>query len=137
MPKRSEVRDVPRSEAKRALEKAREFVAVARAALGDKRWTGAGLAAIHGGISAADAGLIASAGVRSISKDHAAVLGMLAESASEFTGRERRHLAGLLALKNQVAYEQRLLTEAEALTLVDHATRLTRWAEGVVEAHLG
>jgi len=35
-------------------------------------------------------------------------------------------------MKNQVAFEQRLLTYVEARQLVDQAMRLTRWAEGVV-----
>ena len=38
-------------------------------------------------------------------------------------------------MKNAVAYEQRLLSEIEARQLVDHAKRLLRWAEQVVESH--
>jgi hypothetical protein len=136
MPKKTEVREVPRGEARRSLAKAIEFAAVASGALADRRWTGAGLSAIHAGIAASDAGLIASAGVRSISQDHGSVVGLLIDAVPEFTEGEKRHISGLLALKNEVAYEQRLLTEPEARSLVDHATRLTRWAARVVAAHL-
>jgi hypothetical protein len=136
MPKRSEFREVPRADARRALAKADELLAVAVSALAGGQWTGAGLSAIHAGISTADAALIASAGIRSVSKDHGAVVVLLDDHAPDFTARERRHLAGLLALKNEVAYEQRLLTQSEARSLVDHARRLVGWAERVVGERL-
>lgn len=136
VPKKTEIREVPRSEARKSLAKAIEFAAVAVGALADGRWNGAGLSAIHAGIAAADAGLIASAGMRSISQDHGTVVGLLSDSVPEFTEREKRHVSGLLALKHEVAYEQRLLTESEARSLVDHATRFSRWAARVVASHL-
>jgi hypothetical protein len=56
---------------------------------------------------------------------------------STFTAIQRRRLAGLLKMKNQVSYDQRLLTETEARQLVDFATRLSRWAETFVRGRLG
>lgn len=119
-----------------ALNKCREFTDMAHAALADEKWNAAGLNAIHGGIAAADAALIASAGLRSASQDHGAVVLLLERQVPEFAATQRRQLAGLLKMKNQVAYEQRPLAQIEARQLVDHATRLTRWAEGVVKVHL-
>lgn len=99
-------------------------------------WNSAGLNAVHAGICAADAALIASAGVRSSSQDHGAVLALLEEGVSEFTATRRRQLGGLLKVRNVVAYEQRLLTETEARQLTDQANRLTKWAAAVVRDQL-
>lgn len=130
------VRATQRSEATKSLAKCLEFADVAGASLDSERWNGAGLAAIHSGICAADAALIASAGLRSISADHGAVVALLDAQVPEFTATQRRQLGGLLKTKNRVAYEQRLLAETEARQLVDHARRLANWAQRVVEEHL-
>lgn len=100
-----------------------------------KKWNAAGLAAVHSGIAAVDAAVIASAGVRSISADHRSVITLLELHVAEFSATQHRQLTGLLQMKNAVAYEQRLLTETEARQLVDHARRLAKWAEGVVEKY--
>jgi hypothetical protein len=113
-----------------------EFADASRTALAGSHWNAAGLAAIHAGICAGDAALIASAGIRSTSQDHGAVIALLDDEVPEFTSSQRRHLAGLLKMKNHVAYEQRLLTETEARQLDDHARRLTLWAQRVVDAHV-
>jgi len=134
---RPETSSVRKGEAKRSIVKATEFVETAKSSLGSNRWNAAGLSAIHAGISAADAALIAVTGLRSVAKDHGAVTELLAESAAGFTATQRRQLGGLLKLKNQVAYESRLLMEIEARQLVDHAVRLTRWAKRLVDEHVG
>ncbi len=133
---RNDVRTVPRSDARAALAKCQEFTATAQDALGAGKWNSAGLSAIHAGIAAADAAVIASAGLRSASKDHGAVIALLEQQVPEFVATQRRQLAGLLKMKNQVAYEQRLLTDIEARQLVDQAVRLARWAASVADAHL-
>lgn len=125
-------RNVPRSHATQALAKSLEFAQSAQSALGSQRWNSAGLDAVHAGIAAADAVLIAVAGIRSVSRDHGAVIGLLDSRVPAFGPPQRRQLAGLLKMKNQVAYEQRLLTQTEARQLVDHATRLAKWAAGIV-----
>lgn len=127
-----ETRPVPKSEARSALQKAEEFLAAASVSREAGRWNAAGLDAIHAGIAAADAALIATMGVRSISKDHGEVLEMLSESNKSFAAAQRRQLGGLLKMKNAVAYEQRLLTEVDARKLVDHANRFVGWSERVV-----
>lgn len=131
-----ETRATPRAEALKPLAKCVEFAEAAHAALGDSRWNAAGLSAIHAGISAGDAALIASAGLRSASQDHGVVVSLLDAQVPEFTATQRRQLGGLLKMKNRVAYEQRLLTETEARQLVDHSGRLVNWARQVVSHHL-
>ncbi len=117
--------------------KVEELVASAVADVGASRWNAAGLSAIHAGIFAADAALISSAALRSISADHGAVIGLLDSQVPEFGASQRRQLSGLLKMKNKVAYEQRLVTETEARQMVDHAARLATWARGVVAGHPG
>lgn len=134
--RRDNAQQAPRADARMYMTKASEFADGADSSLATGRWNSAGLNAIHAGISAADAALIASAGLRSSSKDHGVVLVLLEEQVPEYSATQRRQLGGLLKMKNQVAYEQRLLTEIEARQLVDHAVRLARWAEAVVETHL-
>jgi hypothetical protein len=126
----------PRSHATKSLAKCLEFADVAASSLATEMWNAAGLNAIHSGISAADAALIASAGLRSTSADHGAVTMLLESQVPEFLGTQRRQLLGLLQMKNRVAYEQRLVTENEARQLVDHARRLSKWAERVVKKHV-
>ena len=137
MAKLNDVANVPRGEARAALTKSLEFSEAAQAEAAAKRWNAAGLAAIHSAISAADAALIASAGLQSTSQDHGAVIPLLEAQIPEFKAQQRRQLGSLLKKKNQVAYERRLLTEVEAKLLVDQATRFTRWADGVVKKRLG
>jgi hypothetical protein len=122
MGSRDRTRQTPRTEADPAMTKCVEFADASRTALAGSHWNAAGLAAIHAGICAGDAALIASAGID--------------DEVPEFTSSQRRHLAGLLKMKNHVAYEQRLLTETEARQLDDHARRLTLWAQRVVDAHV-
>jgi len=136
MPKNDDVRPTPRSDARAALSKCQEFTNTAQAALADEKWNAAGLNAIHAGIAAVDTALIASAGLRSASQDHGSVVSLLEQQVPEFDASQRRQLSGLLKMKNQVPYERRRLTYIEARQLVDHAARLTRWAEGVVKDHL-
>jgi hypothetical protein len=131
------VADAPRSDARKALAKAAEFTEAAQVDIQARRWDAAGLAAIHSGIAAADAALIASAGLRSTSPDHGAVIPLLEAQIPRFKAEQRRQLGGLLKKKNQVAYEQRPLTEIESRTLVDHASRLVRWATAVVNGQSG
>jgi hypothetical protein len=118
------------------MAKSKEFIATAQDALGSGSWNSAGLNAIHSGIASGDAALIASAGLRSASQDHGATIALLERQVPEFTATQRRQLGGLLKMKNQVAYEQRPLTDVEARQLVDQAARLARWATSVVAAHL-
>ena len=129
-------RPVSRQESRKYLTKAKEFLGTARAALVDSHWNSAGLAAIHAGISAADAAIIASSGLRSSSSDHGAATDLLRIAVPESGATQVRQLTGLLGMKNEVEYEQRLVTETEARSLVDQSDRLVRWAATVVSAHV-
>ncbi|HEX9094177.1 MAG TPA: hypothetical protein VF902_09360 [Coriobacteriia bacterium] len=136
MTRKSDLQAVAKGDARRAQAKAQEFAEAAAGEIGAERWNAAGLDAVHAGICAADAALIATAGLRSVSQDHAAVTASLEEQVPEFGASQRRQLAGLLRMKNTVAYEQRLLTGTEARQMTDQARRLAQWSRKVVEARL-
>lgn len=136
MARRRDALGTERTEARDSLRKAVEMASAAASELANGRWNSAGLNAVHAGICAADAALIASAGVRSGSQDHGAVVALLDERVPTFTAAQRRQLGGLLKMKNLVAYERRLLTESEARQLADQANRLTKWAVTVTEDQL-
>lgn len=133
MSSRDPVRDVPRAEGRRSLAMAHELMETAEWALGSERWRAAALDAIHAGICAADAALIAVAGLRSVSRDHGKVTELLSDHVSAFTATQRRQLAGLLKEKNEVSYEQRQVTAVEARQMVDQARRFVTWADSVVD----
>lgn len=97
---------VPRSEAAKSLAKCIEFAEAAVASHDAEKWNAAGLAAVHSGIAAVDAAVIASAGLRSISADHRSVITLLRLHVTEFSAAQHRHLLGLQQVKNAVAYEQ-------------------------------
>lgn len=131
------VREVPRTDARKALSLAFELIVAADGAMAVGHWRVAGLSAIHAGICAADAALIASAGIRSASRDHGAVTGLLESAAPTFKMAQRRQLSGLLKEKSAIAYEQRGLKEAEARVMLDQTRRFVDWASGVVGKSLG
>lgn len=126
------VRAASDADAHKAISLAIELVASAEAAMAVGHWRVVGLNAVHAGICAADAALIASAGVRSAAKDHGAAADLLARSAPTFKMTQRRQLTGLLKQKSAIAYEQRNLTEVEARVMLDQARRFVAWAASVV-----
>ena len=136
MGRSDDTRPVDRLESRKYLAKAREFIGTAQSALIEAQWNSAGLAAVHAGISAADAAIVASSGTRSASKGHGAAVDLLKTLVPESGPSQVRQLTGLLGMKNAVEYEQRLITEAEARSLVEQSGRLVRWAATVVSAHV-
>jgi hypothetical protein len=93
--------------------------------------------AIHAGVAAADAALGATAGFRSASPDHHAVVGLLREHVDGFPAASSRQITGLLRQRSSIYYDARVVTEVEARTLVDQARRFVDWASGVVDRALG
>ena len=127
MSKPTRSRPVSKESSRIALQKAQQFVDAAHTEYEKERWDAAGLSAIHAGISAADAVLIFAVGIRSSAQDHSNVSSLLESSVASFRGSPRTHLVGLLKMKNVVAYEQRLITQSEAQSLVKAADRFLAW----------
>ena len=119
--------------AREFLAKADEFLAASESSERDERWDAAGLAAVHAGISFADAVLAEVAGIRSRETDHGALVSLLDERVASFGGAQRRQLVGLLSKKTMVEYESRPMTMTEAVQLTDSANRLGKWARTLVK----
>ncbi len=125
---------VRRGEAQLHLGKAIQFIEQARSGLDANRNDAALLAAIHAGISSADAVTVALAGVRSTDPDHQRAADLLEEVVgSGQKGRERaRQLRALLARKNTVEYESRKASAKDARDGVERAGRIVDWATQVL-----
>ena len=139
MPRRARTVPVARSEARKYLGKAEQFLIEAQAALDGERHDAALLNAIHAAISAADAVSVALGGRRSTDPDHQRAVTLLEEIAggSEGIGARVRQLRVLLARKNAVEYESRRATMKDAGDSVERADRIVGWARRtVVEARV-
>jgi hypothetical protein len=132
VPRGDRTRPATKADASHYIEKGAQFLASMEAELTASRWDAAGLAAIHAGISAGDAVLSYRGGVRSAGQDHRAAVDLLQQVVGDAAAEPSRHLKRLIDKKNLVEYEQRRLTQVEALDLAQHARRFVRWAEGQV-----
>lgn len=108
--------------------KAREYRDSMNQALADHRPNAAALNGIHCAISAADSLCVRFHGKRSSSKDHGDAVRLLAELfADEEARRQADRLGIILGKKNQVEYEERMFSPAEAAALAKQAERLFGW----------
>lgn len=128
VPRGDRTRTSTTGDARLYLQKAEEFLASMELALDAGHWDAGGLAAIHAGISAADAVLSYRGGVRSASQDHRVAADLLVQVLGPVGNDGAKHLRRLVQKKTLVAYEQRRLTQSEALDLAEHARRLLKWA---------
>jgi len=118
----------------RAVEKDqyRDFASMMDISLEEGKWNSAGLQAVHTVISASDAVIVYFGGVRSAELDHREVVGLLQEIIGEGAVSVGRHVTRVIAKKNLVEYEERLITQAEARDMVEHAKRFIEWAIGML-----
>lgn len=126
---RDRTRSATKSDSKLYLAKSQEFLATMESALAEEHWDGAGLAAIHSGISAGDAVLAYHGGIRSAGQDHRVAVDLLLRVLGPASAEPAKHLKRLVDKKSLVEYEQRRLTQVEAIDLAKHARRFVQWAE--------
>src|SRR5262245_59482392 len=93
-------------------------------ALQEQRWNAAALAAVQAAISAGDAMLAAFVGIRSAEQDHRAIVTLLSDHLGDDGKQAARHVQRVVASKNLVAYEERLVKQNEALQMAEHVRRL-------------
>ena len=134
VPRSDRTRPSTKADARQYLAKSYEFLEAMESALSAGQWDAAGLAAIHSGISAADGVLSYRGGVRSAGQDHRAAAELLVQVLGPAADDGSKHLRRLVQKKTLVEYEERRLTQAEALDLAEHARRLLRWARTQVPA---
>ncbi|MFQ6075977.1 MAG: HEPN domain-containing protein [Candidatus Bathyarchaeia archaeon] len=113
------------------LRKARENLDTARECLDAGRWNAATICAIHCGISACDALTAFMIGVRHAGERHEDAISLL-QTLSLPKGTlstKGRQLSRLLGIKNAAEYEERLITQKEAVGAVRDAERFLNWVE--------
>jgi len=125
-------RRTPPAEAFAYLRMAEEFLAVSQRCLEEGLLKAAGLNAVHAAISAADAVCVFEVRERSSSFRHEDAAELLLGSGAPGAREKAAQLGAVLALKNLVEYESRLLRDGEARPLVKRASRLVEWASGVL-----
>jgi hypothetical protein len=128
MKRKSRTSSVHSSLAENYLKKAREYRDSMNQALADRRPNAAALNGIHCAISAADSLCVHFHGKRSSSKDHSDVVRLLAELFADAEAQHQANRLGtILAKKNQVEYEERMFSHAEAGNLAKQVDRLFVW----------
>lgn len=122
---------VDRNLAYNYLKKAEEFYETMKDAIGKTRWNAAASNAIHVGISAADSVSVFIKGLRSSSEKHEDVEKILKELNLDNKEINDKivQVKGLLAIKNSVEYEEKLVNENTALSASKNAERLLKWAK--------
>ena len=130
MTKKIQTRPVSRSAAVNFLGKAQQFSRAMLDSLDKGDWDAAGLNAVHCAISANDAVLVLSKGIRSASTRHDDSVTLL-ESMVEAPGVKSAtsQLKRLVAKKSLIEYEERMFRETEARGAVKNASRFLSWTE--------
>lgn len=129
-PKNIKTTRVPKSDYANYLKKAEEFLSTLQDSLIKGKWNAAGLNAIHAGISASDAILVCFHGVRSTSPKHDDLIRLFATLIKHKNVEQNiNHLRSLISMKNIVEYDQRLMTQSEAIALSKHAERFLAWVK--------
>lgn len=124
---------VPKSDYINYLKKAEEFLSSAQDSLIKEKWNAAGLNAIHAGISSADALLVALHGIKSTSPKHDDILKLLSSLMRHREIEENiGHLRSLISMKSVVEYDQRLITQSEAVSLSKHSERFLAWVKNIL-----
>jgi len=132
MTKKRKTRAVEKDQYRAFLAKAKDFASMMDISLEEGKWNSAGLQAVHTVISASDAVIVYFGGVRSAELDHREGVGLLQEIIGEGAVSVGRHVTRVIAKKNLVEYEERLITQAEARDMVEHAKRFIEWAIGML-----
>jgi hypothetical protein len=132
-PKKHKTRDVSRDHYHTYRKKAKEFLHSMEAALERREWNAAGLNAVHCAISAADTLTVMYAGVRSAGDDHHDAAFLLEQHVKDKdAGPKAKTLAKIIDYKYLAAYEDREITEPEAMELAKITTRFFDWMEGLL-----
>jgi HEPN domain-containing protein len=116
--------DVPRARSIIYLRRAELLMRAVEWGIEQNNASVAAVNAVQASISAVDAFLVHQLGKRSRGIDHHESLNLLATSNSPAKREIGRHFQRVLDRKNEVEYEDREVTAADALELAKHARRL-------------
>ena len=103
------------------------------ASLKVREWSAAGLNGVHCAISSADALLVYNAGIRSAGDSHHDITFLLEQHVKDKeAGPKAKTLSKIIDYKYLAAYEDRELTESEALELAKITRRFFEWMEALL-----
>lgn len=132
MTKKRKTKAVNKNQYRAFLAKAKDFAFMMDISLEEGKWNSAGLQAVHTVISASDAVIVYYGGVRSAEVDHREVVGLLQDIIGKDASASGRHVSMVIAKKNLVEYEERLITQTEARDMTEHAKRFLEWVIGML-----
>ena len=111
------------------LTKAEEFFDIMHESFAKKKFNATVLNAVHCAISSVDALTVFYKGVRHAGERHEEVIALLNSLGLTDIQNKNRQLMDLLHIKNSAEYEEKLMTEKNALDSIKNAERLFRWVK--------
>ena len=114
------------------LKKADECFSAMNTAFANSHWNMSVIAAVHCGISSADALTVKFIGVRHSGTRHEGVVKLLSSLNLADIGKKNRQLLNLLRIKSTAEYEERLMSKSDAEDAIRDAERLYAWVNATL-----
>ena len=126
-------RNVDKYKYKNYLAKADEFFDMMNESFAKRKFNATVLNAIHCAISSADALTVFYKGIRHAGERHEDVVALLNTLELPDMQSKNRQLLDLLRIKNSAEYEEKLMTETNALDSIKNAERFFKWVKGILK----
>src|SRR3989344_1569347 len=115
------------------LSKADEFFDIMNESFAKRKFNATVLNAIHCAISSADALTVFYKGIRHAGERHEDVVALLNTLGLPDIQSKNRQLLDLLRIKNSAEYEEKLMTETNALDSIKNAERFFKWVRDMLK----
>lgn len=126
-------RNVDKHKYKNYLIKADEFFDSMNDSFAKRKFNATVLNAIHCAMSSTDALTVFYKGVRHAGERHEDVVALLNTLGLPEIQKKNRQLLSLLQIKNSAEYEEKLMTEANALNSIKSAERFFKWVKSTLK----
>ena len=126
-------RSVDKHKYKNYLAKADEFFDMMNDSFAKRKFNPTVLNAIHCAINSADALTVFYKGVRHAGERHEDVVALLNTLGLPDMQSKNRQLLDLLRIKNSAEYEEKLMTETNALDSIKNAERFFKWVRDMLK----
>lgn len=126
-------RSVDKHKYRNYLVKADEFFDMMNDSFAKRKFNPAVLNAIHCAISSADALTVFYKGIRHAGERHEDVVALLNTLGLPDMQSKNRQLLDLLRIKNSAEYEEKLMTETNALDSIKNAERFFKWVRDMLK----
>ena len=115
------------------LIKAKEFFDAMNESFSKRKFNSTVLNAVHCAISSADALTVFYKGVRHAGERHEDVIVLLNTLGLAEMQNKNKHLLKLLQIKNSAEYEEKLMTENNALDSIKNAEKFFKWVNDILK----